>query len=79
VYQIKFKGNLSSSLKILAKRFRVTIETSDVAHPVTMLTGELSGQTELLEVLDALHKQGHSIISMACIEVISDDNHQAAV
>lgn len=81
VYQIKFKGNLSSSLAKVASRFSVTIETADLEHPVTMLTGQLSGQAELLDVLTALHKKGHSIISMTCIEVLSQDDthHQAAV
>ncbi len=77
IYQIKFKGNLSSSLSTFAKRFKVTPETANKRFPVTMLTGELSGQTELLEVLINLNQRGHSIISVACTEVLSCKDHYA--
>lgn len=71
VYQIKFKGRLSSALSTFTKRFNVTPETANERFPVTMLTGELSGQTELLDVLINLNQRGHSIISVACVEVLA--------
>lgn len=79
IYQIKFKGNLSSSLSTFKKRFKVTAETANKRFPVTMLTGEISGQTELLEVLIHLNRGGHSIISVACTEVLARKDDYAQI
>ena len=79
VYQIKFKGILSSSLKKLTKHLRVTTESYDAQHPVTMLTGQLSGQAELLVLMNAIHKDGYSIISLTCIEIPADNDDYASV
>ena len=81
VYQIKFKGRLSYSLRALSKRYLMTNETSDLRYPVTMLTGEFTGQSELLRVLNALHNEGHSIIYLACVEITAskDTDNRASV
>ncbi len=79
VYQIKFKGSISSSLEKLTKNLRVSTESFDTQHPVTMLTGQFKGQTELLNLMNAIHKEGYSIISVACIEIPADNGDYATV
>jgi|GEM_PF-3993138 len=78
-YQIKFKGVLSSSLNHLKQRFRVSSEVFDAEHPVTMLTGDINGQPELLSIFTELVNAGHAIISMTCIAVIHEDDTLANV
>lgn len=79
LYQIKFKGTLPPSLLHLTEQFRVSSEVFDLEHPITMLTGEVNGQSELLSILNSLNHAGHAIISMTCIEVIREDDTPANV
>jgi hypothetical protein len=70
IYQIKVKGRVSNTIvSVFDKSVEITLETSDPDKPITMLTGQINNQEELMRVLHVLYSKRYPIISVACIEV----------
>jgi hypothetical protein len=75
VYQIKVKGKISDSLaQLLTKAVRISIETADSANPITMLTRTVDSQLDLINMLRLLHSNQYPIISVVCVDVLTEVN-----
>lgn len=73
-YQIKIKGLLDPALYANVPSVRVTQETSDRDHPVTMITAVFANQQELWEAIQMIHQHGYPLISIVCVRV-PNNNH----
>jgi hypothetical protein len=72
-YQIKVPGELDESWSDWAGRMTITVECEGDGPPVTSLTGTVADQAALQGLLRRLYSLGLPLISVICVECVSED------
>ena len=75
-YAIRAQGVLQSDWSPVLRGMVVTITSKEELYPVVALTGRLTGQAELLDVLDTLYALGLPLLS---VERMAADDERARI
>jgi len=71
-YAIRAQGVLQSDWSPILRGMAVTTTSKEELYPVVALTGRLTDQAELLDVLDALYALGLPLLSVERIDAGSE-------